>query len=222
MTKQAPDWTIKDLGQASYETVWQAMRAFTDARTNDTPDELWRVEHPPVFTQGLAGKPEHLLDLQAIEQTQIPLVQTDRGGQVTYHGPGQVVLYPLINLERLGIGVRCLVDELEQAVINVLAQWDVDAARKQGAPGIYIDGAKVGSIGLKVRKGFTYHGLAVNVDMDLRPFSLINPCGMAGLPITQMAAHCDGITWAMACDQLTTALGERLGYHRTYTSGQGL
>ncbi|HEY7906385.1 MAG TPA: lipoyl(octanoyl) transferase LipB [Wenzhouxiangella sp.] len=208
-------WTIKDLGREPYEPVWHAMRAFTDARTQDTLDELWRVEHPPVFTQGLAGKPEHLLDTLGIEQAEIPLVQTDRGGQVTYHGPGQVVLYPLLNLERLGIGVRCLVDELEQTVIDVLAQWGVAAARKEGAPGVYIDGAKVGSIGLKVRKGFTYHGLAVNVDMDLRPFSLINPCGMAGLPMTHMAAHCDGITWTQACDQLTTVLGQRLGYHRT-------
>lgn len=207
-------WIIKDLGREPYEPVWQAMRAFTDARTHNTLDELWRVEHLPVLTQGLAGKPEHLLDTLAIEQAEIPLVQTDRGGQVTYHGPGQVVLYPLLNLERLGIGVRCLVDELEQTVIDVLAQWGVAAARKQGAPGVYIDGAKVGSIGLKVRKGFTYHGLAVNVDMDLRPFSLINPCGMAGLPMTHMAAHCDGITWTQACDQLTTVLGQRLGYHQ--------
>jgi len=215
MKTDSPHWIVKDLKQQPYEAVWDAMRAFTDERTPDTPDELWQVEHSPVFTQGLAGKPEHVIQLGAIEQAQIPLVQTDRGGQVTYHGPGQVVLYPLLNLERLGIGVRCLVNELEGAVIDVLANWRVAAARKEGAPGVYIDGAKIASIGLKVRKGFTYHGMAVNVDMDLRPFSLINPCGMAGLPVTHMTDHCEGITWSKACDQLTTALGQRLGYHRT-------
>ncbi len=215
MKTDSPHWIVRDLEQQPYEAVWSAMRTFTDERSPDTPDELWQVEHPPVFTQGLAGKPEHVIQLGAIEQAQIPLVHTDRGGQVTYHGPGQVVLYPLLNLERLGLGVRCLVNELEGAVIDVLADWQVAAARKDGAPGVYINGAKIGSIGLKVRKGFTYHGLAVNVDMDLRPFSLINPCGMAGLPVTHMADHCEGITWSIACDQLTTALGRRLGYHRT-------
>lgn len=207
-------WQIQSLGRQPYAPVFDNMRTFTDARTPDTVDELWQVEHEPVFTQGLAGKPEHLLNPEAMGWANIPVVQTDRGGQVTYHGPGQVVLYPLLDIERMGLGVRCLVDHLEQTVIDVLAAYDVEAARLTGAPGVYIDGAKVASIGLKVRRGCTYHGLAVNVAMDLGPFKLINPCGMAGLPMTQMADHCPGITWQEACERLTTALADRLGYHQ--------
>ena len=208
-------WAVKDLGRAPYQAIWDQMRVFTDERTKGTPDELWRVEHEPVFTQGLAGKPEHVLNAQGMSQAAIPLVQTDRGGQVTYHGPGQVVLYPLLDLDRLGVGVRCLVNHLEQAVIDVLAGLDIHGERKEGAPGVYIEGAKVASIGLKVRKGCTYHGLAVNVDMDLSPFSLINPCGMAGLPMTQIVDHHPDITFEWTSEKLTQTLAGRLGYYQT-------
>jgi lipoyl(octanoyl) transferase len=184
------------------------MRDFTDARDESTPDELWLVEHDPVFTQGLAGKPEHVLN-----PGHIPIVQTDRGGQVTYHGPGQVVAYPLIDLKRRELGVRCLVHELEQAVIDLLAERGVVAERQEGAPGVYVAGAKIASIGLKVRQQRTYHGLAFNVDMDLAPFSLINPCGFAGLAMTQLVDQTGSVSWAEAAAGLTTALCTRLGYH---------
>ena len=215
MTPVSRVLTVKDLGRQPYEPVWADMQAFTDQRDADTPDELWRVEHDPVLTQGLAGKPEHVLSAEALDRAHIPLVRTDRGGQVTYHGPGQVVLYPLIDLERLGLGVRCLVDHLEQIVIDLLAEQGIEAARLEGAPGVYIDGAKVASIGLKVRRGCTYHGLAVNVAMDLAPFSLINPCGMAGLTMTQTAAHCPDLSFGVVCEALTTRLTQRLGYDQT-------
>lgn len=206
---------IQALGRQPYASVWLKMKDLTDARHETTLDQLWQVEHEPVFTQGLAGKAEHVLNPEAMAMAHIPVVQTDRGGQVTYHGPGQVVLYPLLDLERLGVGVRCLVDHLEQIVIDLLAQCEVKSHRKAGAPGVYIEGAKVASIGLKVKKGRTYHGLAVNVDMDLSPFSLINPCGMAGLAMTQLVDHCPNMTWQSACEELTTALVRRLGYHQT-------
>lgn len=185
------------------------MRDFTDARDGDTVDELWLVEHDPVFTQGLAGRPEHLLN-----PGDIPIVQTDRGGQVTYHGPGQVVAYPLIDLPRLGLGVRCLVDRLEQAVIDVLAAGGIEAGRREGAPGVYVNGAKIASIGLKVRRGCTYHGLAFNVDMDLAPFGFINPCGYAGLQMTQAVDHLPGADWDGMAERVASALSERMGYHR--------
>ena len=179
-TRSAACLRVRDLKRAPYLDVWQRMRDFTDARTPDTPDELWLVEHPPVFTQGLAGKPEHVLNAG-----DIPVIQTDRGGQVTYHGPGQLVAYPLLDLERLGLGVRKLVCDLEQVVIDMLTGHDVPSARKDGAPGVFVDGAKIASIGLKVRRGCTYHGLALNLDLDLSPFDRINPCGYAGQLMTR-------------------------------------
>jgi len=175
---------IRHLGRQPYQRVWDEMREFTDARSPDQTDELWLVEHDPVFTQGLAGKPEHVLNPGSI-----PIVQTDRGGQVTYHGPGQLVAYPLLDIDRRGLGVRCLVDRLEQAVIDLLMDRRIEGQRQDGAPGVYIDGAKVASIGLKVRRGRTYHGLSMNVCMDLTPFNFINPCGFAGLAVTQLADH---------------------------------
>ncbi|MGY6631338.1 MAG: lipoyl(octanoyl) transferase LipB [Wenzhouxiangella sp.] len=199
---------VRHLGRRDYEPVWVAMRDFTDQRGADTPDELWLVEHPPVFTQGLAGKPEHLLN-----PGNIPVVQTDRGGQVTYHGPGQVVAYPLLDLKRSGLGVRCLVDRLEQAMIDVLADWKIDAVRRDGAPGVYVGEAKIGSIGLKIRHERSYHGLAFNVDMDLTPFALINPCGYAGLAMTRVVDHRPGTGWQEVADNLTTAICALLGYH---------
>jgi lipoyl(octanoyl) transferase len=170
---------VRRLGRMAYEPVWRAMQAYTDARGPDSADELWLVEHDPVFTQGQAGKPEHVLGAG-----DIPVVQVDRGGQVTYHGPGQLVAYPLLDLRRLGIGVRELVQRIEQAVIDALAGWGIAGERKEGAPGIYVGGAKVMALGLRVRRGCSFHGLAFNVDMDLAPWARINPCGYAGLAVT--------------------------------------
>lgn len=173
---------LRRLPLSSYEPVFTAMKDFTLARDDSTTDELWVLEHEPVFTQGQSGKPEHIL-----RTTDIPIVQTDRGGQVTYHGPGQLMLYPLINIQRLGLDVKALVCKLEQLVIDILHDYDVQAARKDGAPGVYVDGAKIASIGLRVKKGASYHGVSFNIDMDLAPFKLINPCGYQGLQMTDLA-----------------------------------
>ena len=173
---------IRDLGQHAYEPIWHAMQDFTDTRGSDTKDEIWLVEHEPVFTQGQAGKAEHILGAG-----DIPVVQVDRGGQITYHGPGQIVAYPLIDLRRLGIGVRELVCKIEQAIIDTLATWNITAQRHAGAPGVYVDDAKIAALGLRVRRGCSFHGLAFNVAMDLSPFRRINPCGYRGLAVTQMA-----------------------------------
>lgn len=173
---------VKRLGLRPYETVWRDMQAFTAARDETTPDELWWVEHPPVFTQGLNGRPEHLID-----PGDIPVVHVDRGGQVTYHGPGQVVIYVLMDLRRRGLGVRELVERLEQAVIDLLHERGISARRRDGAPGVYVDGAKIAALGLRVRRGRSYHGLSLNVDMDLSPFARINPCGYPELAVTQLS-----------------------------------
>lgn len=171
-----PDPIVRRLGLVDYEPTWQAMRTFTDARGPATPDELWLLQHPPVYTLGQAGRPEHLL-----RETDIPLVKIDRGGQITYHGPGQLVAYLLIDLHRRQLKVRELVQLMEQAVIDCLADYGLAAERKDGAPGVYIGGAKIAALGLRVRNGRSYHGLALNVDVDLAPFSWINPCGYEGL-----------------------------------------
>lgn len=171
---------VRRLGRVEYEPTWRAMQAFTAEREPDTPDELWLVEHPPVFTLGQAGKREHVLT-----DIGIPVVPIDRGGQVTYHGPGQVVVYLLLDLRRRGYGVKELVRRLEQAVIDLLAGVGVTAVRLDGAPGVYVDGAKIAALGLRIRNGCSYHGMALNVDMDLAPFSAINPCGYEGLAVTQ-------------------------------------
>ena len=171
---------IRHLGLVEYEPTWRAMQAFTAQRSPDTPDEFWLLEHPPVYTQGQAGKPEHL-----IAATDIPVIPIDRGGQITYHGPGQVVAYLLVDLRRRGYGIRELVTRMEQGVMDLLATQGVTATRQAGAPGIYVDGAKIAALGLRVKHGCTYHGLALNVDMDLRPFAAINPCGYAGMRVTQ-------------------------------------
>jgi lipoyl(octanoyl) transferase len=171
---------VRRLGRVDYEPTWRAMQAFTAQRAPDTQDEIWLLEHPPVFTQGQAGKPEHL-----IATTRIPVVPVDRGGQITYHGPGQAVAYVLVDLRRRGYGIRELVTRMEQAVIDFLAAQGMTASRLAGAPGVYVDGAKIAALGLRVKQGCTYHGLALNVDMDLSPFALINPCGYAGMRVTQ-------------------------------------
>ena len=172
---------VRRLGRRPYEPVWRAMQALTDARDAATPDELWLVEHDPVFTLGQAGKREHVL-----APGDIPVMPVDRGGQVTYHGPGQLVAYPLLDLRRLGIGVRELVHRIEQAVIDTLARFDIAAARREGAPGIYVGPAKIMALGLRVRRGCSFHGLAFNVAMDLEPYARINPCGYQGLAVTQV------------------------------------
>ncbi|ODV16261.1 MAG: octanoyltransferase [Rhodanobacter sp. SCN 68-63] len=172
---------IRRLGRQPYEATWKAMSAFTDNRTADTPDELWLLEHDPVFTQGQAGKAEHVL-----APGDIPVVQVDRGGQVTYHGPGQIVGYPLVDLRRVGVGVRELVHRIEQTLIDTLAHWNIVAERVEGAPGVYVAGAKVAALGLRVRRGCSFHGLAFNVAMDLEPYHRINPCGYKGLAVTQV------------------------------------
>lgn len=172
--------TPRFLGLVEYETTWRAMQRFTAERTADTPDELWLVQHPPVFTQGQAGKPEHLLNL-----TDIPVVQIDRGGQITYHGPGQIIAYLLLDLRRQKLNVRELVRRMEQSVIDLLADHGVTAKGREEAPGVYVGPAKIASLGLKIRHGCCYHGLAFNVEMDLTPFHYINPCGYAGLRVTQ-------------------------------------
>jgi lipoyl(octanoyl) transferase len=188
---------VRRLGRVAYEPAWRAMQAFTEARDEATPDELWFLEHDPVFTQGLNGKAEHLLAPGGI-----PVVGIDRGGQVTYHGPGQLLMYALVDLRRLGIGVRELVLALEGAVIALAAQHGIAAAGRREAPGVYVGARKLASIGLRVRRGCSYHGLALNVDMDLEPFSRINPCGMAGLAMTQLVAEGARTDVAAAMEEL--------------------
>lgn len=198
---------VRDLGRMAYGPVWRAMQDFTDARTPETPDELWLVEHDPVFTLGQAGKPEHVL-----MPGDIPVLKVDRGGQVTYHGPGQLVAYPLLDLKRLGIGVREYVCRIEQAIIDTLAGWDIHAQRREGAPGVYVDsGAKIAALGIRVRHGRSFHGLAFNIAMDLEPFRRINPCGYAGLDVTSVI-ECGGpASLEAAQPPLVAALAAQLG-----------
>ncbi|MEW5892676.1 MAG: lipoyl(octanoyl) transferase LipB [Pseudomonadota bacterium] len=172
---------VRVLGRVAYEPTWRAMQEFTVSRGPDTVDEIWFVEHPPVFTLGQAGKREHLL-----RDIGIPVVPIDRGGQVTYHGPGQLVAYLLIDLKRRGIGVKELVRRMEQAIIDLLAEYGIRAQRKAGAPGVYVNDAKIAALGLRIKHGCSYHGLALNLDMDLAPFSAINPCGYQGMAVTQL------------------------------------
>ncbi len=175
-----PSVLIRSLGLVEYEPTWQAMKAFTAARNANTQDEIWLLQHPPVYTQGQAGKPEHLL-----RANNIPVVKIDRGGQITYHGPGQIVAYLLLDLRRWKLNVRELVRLMEQAVIDLLAQHGVAAQGRNDAPGVYVGDAKIAALGLKIKNGCCYHGLALNVDLDLSPFANINPCGYAGLQVTQ-------------------------------------
>ena len=194
------------LGRRPYAGVFAAQQAFTADRRADTPDELWSLEHEPVFTQGQAGRAEHLL-----LPGEIPVVQSDRGGQVTYHGPGQLVVYLLLDCRRRGLGVRALVSLIEASLIAFLGAHRIPAAARADAPGVYVDGAKIASLGLRVRRGRSYHGLSLNVDMDLEPFSRIDPCGMAGLPVTQLAALSGPTDLTAVRDGVVGELGERLG-----------
>ena len=199
---------VRQLGLQDYRPVWQSMTDFTNQRTPETPDELWLVEHPPVFTQGQAGKPEHLL-----LPGDIPVIQTDRGGQVTYHGPGQLVAYPLLDLRRLKLGVRDLVSAIEQTIVATLAVYGIEAYPKPDAPGVYVAGDKIASLGLRVRRGCSFHGLALNVDMDLEPFQRINPCGYEGLAMTQMRDLLpEPPVLAEVQDQLVMQFARKLGY----------
>ena len=196
---------VRRLGRVEYEPTWRAMQEFTATRTAETPDELWIVEHPPVYTLGQAGKPEHIL-----EDVGIPVVRIDRGGQVTYHGPGQVVIYLLLDLARLKIKVRELVTTIEQGVIDFLAAQYVVAERRAGAPGVYVGDAKIAALGLKIKNGCSYHGLSLNVDMDLSPFTAINPCGYAGLKVTQTRDLGIPLTAHEAGEQLSQHLLQQL------------
>jgi lipoyl(octanoyl) transferase len=182
---------VRELGLQPYQQVWQDMRQFTDQRCDATPDELWLLQHPPVYTLGKNGRPEHILDPR-----HIPVIQSDRGGQVTYHGPGQIVVYTLLDLNRLRIGVRELVTRIENSIIELLDDYAISAHARKDAPGVYVDGRKIAALGLRVRKGRSFHGLALNVDMDLEPFSRINPCGFPNLQVTQLAALVDRIDFS--------------------------
>jgi lipoyl(octanoyl) transferase len=184
---------VRDLGRQAYEPVWRAMQRFTDERDSDTIDEVWMVEHEPVFTLGQAGKPEHVL-----MPGEIPVIHVDRGGQVTYHGPGQIVAYPLLDLKRLKIGVRDYVCRIEQAVIDTLAEWNIEGARKDGAPGVYVNGAKIAALGIRVRRGCAFHGLAFNIAGEsVAPFLRINPCGYEGLQVVALS-DLGGPSWLEA------------------------
>ena len=173
---------IRDKGLQKYTLAWEEMVTFTNTRTVDTPDELWLLEHDSVFTQGLTGKSENLL-----VETDILVIQSDRGGQITYHGPGQLIVYCLIDIKRLGIGVKKMVSLIEQSIIDLLEDYSISSHKVSGAPGVYVDGSKIAALGLKVRHGRTYHGLSLNIDMDLSPYKLINPCGFRDLNVTQMS-----------------------------------
>ncbi|WP_409278602.1 lipoyl(octanoyl) transferase LipB [Pseudomonas defluvii] len=208
---------FRELGLLPYEPVWQAMRRFTDTRGPQTGDEVWLVEHPPVFTQGQAGKAEHLL-----LPGDIPVVQVDRGGQVTYHGPGQLVAYLLLDVRRLGFGVRDLVSRIERCLIDLLAGYGVEAAAKPDAPGVYVDGAKIASLGLRIRNGCSFHGLALNVDMDLAPFRRINPCGYAGLAMTQLRDQAGPIELSEVRARLRAQLVKHLDYAEQTTLTGGI
>ena len=199
------------LGRVEYLPTWRAMQAFTDRRNADTPDEMWFLEHPPVFTQGRNGKPEHILN-----PGDIPVVQVDRGGQVTYHGPGQLVAYLLLDIKRRNLGVRALVTAIEEGIVGLLRECGVESHPRADAPGVYVGAAKIAALGLRIRQGRSFHGLALNLDMDLEPFSRINPCGYQGMAVTRLVdlANLEGRAqdlrdWA---ERLREHLRQRLGY----------
>lgn len=211
MTALATDLIIRRLATTDYQTTWHAMQAFTDARTSATCDEFWLLEHTPIFTLGQNGKPEHILDA-----ADIPVIQVDRGGQVTYHGPGQVIVYVLIDIKRRHLGIRQLVSLLEKSIIALLADYALTAYAKPTAPGVYIAQAKIGSVGLRVRRGCCFHGLSFNVDMDLSPFARINPCGYKNLAVTQLCDLINGndLDKELVCAQLVQHLINHLQYQQ--------
>ena len=201
-----PDLIVQSLGEQPYLETWEAMKAFTADRDDSVADELWCLQHPRVYTQGQAGKAEHIL-----APGDIPVIPVDRGGQVTYHGPGQLVIYLMINLTRKKLGVRSLVDEIEQAIVRTLAELGVEAAPRPDAPGVYVGDAKIASLGLRVRRGCSFHGLALNVDMDMEPFQRINPCGHVGQPMTTLSEQGVVLDRHTMEQQLVTLLAKRLG-----------
>lgn len=214
MEAVSPTLRIRTLGNRDYAPIWQAMRAFTDTRHATTPDELWCVQHPPVFTQGQAGKAEHVL-----APGDIPVIAVDRGGQVTYHGPGQIVIYPLLDLRRLHIGARELVTRIEQSIVASLQILGIEAYPKADAPGVYVNEHKIASLGLRIRKGCSFHGLSLNVDMDLSPFQRINPCGYAGLQMVQVRDFIANPDLPVLERDLCDQLSEKLGYtNREFTA----
>ena len=198
---------LRRLGQVPYASTWQQMQDFTNSRDDQTADEIWLLEHAPVFTQGQAGKAEHVLNAG-----DIPVVQADRGGQVTYHGPGQLVVYLLLNLRRKSLGVRDLVDLMEQSVVELLGEYGIKAYPRPDAPGVYVGDAKICSLGLRVRRGCSFHGLALNLDMDMEPFLRINPCGYAGMAMTQLASLVPGLDAAEAVRRMGDILIKKIGY----------
>ena len=198
---------LRWLGRVDYEPTWRAMQRHVETRDAGTPDEFWFLEHPPVFTMGMNARPEHLL-----APGDIPVVHIDRGGQVTYHGPGQLVVYPLLDLARAKLGVRALVEGIERAIIATVAEWDIVAAGRRDAPGVYVDGRKLASIGLRIRRASSYHGLALNVAMDLEPFRRINPCGYAGLEMTQLSELGGPGDLRAVAEALAPRLLESLGF----------
>lgn len=208
--RRLPALVTRELGLCEYQPVWDEMRDYTLQRGSDNPDEIWYLQHQPVYTLGLNGKAHHLL-----QSSDIPVINVDRGGQITYHGPGQLVAYTLLDLNRLEIGVKDLVNLIEQAVINYLSDYEIVAERRAGAPGIYVSGAKIAALGLRLKKGRCYHGLSLNVEMDLSPFTHINPCGYEGMQVTQLAdllgASCPDI--ATVKSQLHSHLCRQLGYN---------
>ncbi len=205
----ATEVRVRRLGLVEYTPTWQAMQLFTSGRTAADRDEIWLLEHPPVFTQGQAGRAEHLL-----MPGDIPVVQVDRGGQVTYHGPGQLVAYLLVDINRRGLGVRAFVDCIERALVGLLAGYDLEASARRDAPGVYVGESKIASLGLRVRQGRSFHGLALNVNMDLEPFRRINPCGFAGLRMTQLSEFRSDVQVADVCEPLLRMLARELGYTR--------
>ena len=201
---------VRSLGEQPYLETWHAMQAFTASRDKNSADELWCLQHPPVYTQGQAGKAEHIL-----APGDIPVVQVDRGGQVTYHGPGQLVIYLLIDLNRSALGIRALVSHIEQSIVHTLAPLGISAAPRADAPGVYVDGAKIASLGLRVRRGCSFHGLALNVAMDMEPFARINPCGYAGMVMCQVQDFAQHATVAQIEQQLAEQLVAALGHSST-------
>lgn len=208
MSVSVNNLVVRDLGLIDYESTWQNMRDFTDSRTEKTPDEIWILQHPSVFTQGLAGKAEHILNPH-----DIPVIQTDRGGQVTYHGPGQLVLYALLDLQRKKMHTREFVRTLEKCVIDLLSKMSISAASKCDAPGVYVHDEKICSIGLRVRKGCSYHGIALNVDMDLKPFSYINPCGFQNIKMTQIKTLNSTISFDTIKKAIVSTFLRNFGYN---------
>ncbi len=215
VTHPIPPCIVRNLGLVEYEPTWRAMQRFTDERGPETPDEIWLLEHPPVFTLGMNASRDHVL-----AAGDIPVVQIDRGGQVTYHGPGQLVVYPLVDLRRAGLGVRDIVTALERSVIDYAAELGIAAECRKNAPGVYVDGRKLASVGIRVRRGASYHGIALNVGIDLEPFHRINPCGYAGLEMTRIADLGDLDSVSAAAETLAPHLLRHL-YGRSGSSQTG-